>query len=77
MLEKSNLKKHLQSKMMIKNHKTLEGEIQMKDVFGNVMYEGKMINVDKEDIENLKKISKDLKEKNKKLEEKIEKIFCQ
>ena len=49
----------------------------MKDVFGNVMYDGKMINVDKEDIENLKKISKDLKEKNKKLEEKIEKIFCQ
>lgn len=48
-----------------------------EDVFGTIAYEGKMINVDKENIENLKKISSDLKEKNKRLEEKAEKIFYQ
>ena len=45
------------------------------DVFGSIMYQGKMINVDKEDIEKLKNISKELKKENSKLEEQIEKIF--
>lgn len=48
-----------------------------EDKFGNIVYDGKTINLDKEDIENLKKISSELKEKNKNLEEKIEKIFKQ
>ncbi len=48
-----------------------------EDLFGNIMYDGKMINVDTEDIEKLSKISEELKEKNKKLEEKIENIFNQ
>ncbi len=48
-----------------------------EDIFGNVLYNGKMVNIDKESVENLKKISSDLKEKNKKLEEKAEKIFKQ
>lgn len=48
-----------------------------QELFGNIMYEGKLINIDKEDIENLKKISDILKEKNKKLEEKIDRIFKQ
>ncbi|MBR1540889.1 MAG: hypothetical protein IJ629_07115 [Clostridia bacterium] len=47
------------------------------DLFGNIMYEGKMINVDKENIENLRKISSELKEKNKRLEEKADNIFNQ
>ena len=37
-----------------------------EDLFGNIMYDGKMINVDTEDIEKLSKISEELKEKNKK-----------
>lgn len=50
----------------------------MKDErFGNVMYNGKLINVDTEKIENLKKISEEIKEKKAKLEEKEEKIFLQ
>ena len=48
-----------------------------EDIFGSVMYDGKLIDIDKEDIEKLKKISKELKEKNKKLEEKSENIFNQ
>lgn len=48
-----------------------------EDLFGNIVYQGKMINVDQEDIENLKKISKELKEVNKKLDEKAENIFKQ
>ncbi len=48
-----------------------------EELFGNVMYNGKMINVDTEDIEALKKISSELKEKNKQLEEKVENIFRQ
>ena len=47
------------------------------DLFGNIMYEGKMVNVDKENIENLRKISSELKEKNKRLEEKADNIFNQ
>ena len=45
--------------------------------FGSIMYDGKLINIDTEDIEKLKKISEELKEKNIKLEEKTEKIFNQ
>lgn len=48
-----------------------------EDVFGSIMYEGKMINIDTEDIESLEKISKALKEKNKELEQKAENIFNQ
>lgn len=48
-----------------------------EDLFGTVFYNGKLINVDTEDIEKLKKISEELKEKNNKLEEKSEKIFKQ
>lgn len=48
-----------------------------EDLFGSIMYDGKLINVDTEDIEKLKEISKDLKEKNIKLEEKLENIFKQ
>ena len=48
-----------------------------EDKFGNITYEGKLVNVDTDDIEKLKFISKDLKNKNVKLEEKIEKIFKQ
>lgn len=48
-----------------------------QEVFGNITYEGKLVNVDKEDIEKLKEISKNLKEKNKKLEQKIDGIFKQ
>lgn len=48
-----------------------------EEMFGSVMYNGKMINVDKEDIEVLKNISLELNEKNKKLEETAEKIFNQ
>ena len=32
-----------------------------EDLFGNIMYDGKMINVDTEDIEKLSKISEELK----------------
>ena len=48
-----------------------------QDVFGNIMYNGKMINIDKEKTENLEKILNELKEKNKVLEKKAEKIFNQ
>lgn len=48
-----------------------------EDKFGTVMYNGKIVNVDTEDIEILKKISKELKEKNEELEKKSEKIFNQ
>lgn len=48
-----------------------------EDIFGSIMYDGKMINVDKEKIETLENISKELKEKNKKLEQKAENIFNQ
>ena len=47
------------------------------DVFGSIMYNGKLINVDKEDVQNLKKISAELKDKNKKLEDRMEKILEQ
>ena len=48
-----------------------------EELFGSIMYEGKMINVDQEDIETLKKIVTTLTEKNKKLEAKAENIFKQ
>ena len=48
-----------------------------EDKFGTIMYNGKIVDVDTEDIETLKKISKELKEKNEELEKKSEKIFNQ
>ena len=48
-----------------------------QDIFGKVMYEGKMVDIDKTNMEALKKISEELKEKNQKLEEKAENIFNQ
>ena len=48
-----------------------------EELFGSILYDGQMINVDQEDIENLKKIAKTLTEKNQKLEEKAENIFKQ
>ena len=48
-----------------------------EDTFGTIMYDGKLIDIDKEDIEKLKKISKELSEKNDMLEQKAEKIFNQ
>lgn len=48
-----------------------------QDIFGNIMYDGKMINIDKLEIEELEKISKDLKEKCNNLKRKSESIFKQ
>ena len=48
-----------------------------EELFGSIMNNGKLIDIDKEDIENLKIISKELREKNKILEEKTENIFKQ
>ena len=48
-----------------------------KDIFGNIFYEGKIIDIDKEDINKLKEISQKLVEKNRTLEEKMDKIFYQ
>ena len=48
-----------------------------EESFGNIIYQGRTINVDQEDIESLKEISKELKEKNKKLDEKAENVFKQ
>ena len=48
-----------------------------KDVFGTVMYDGKMINLDSENIEKLEKISKELKEKCSTVVKKAEGIFNQ
>ncbi|MBR2290232.1 MAG: hypothetical protein IJ867_06575 [Clostridia bacterium] len=48
-----------------------------EDIFGSIMYNGKMVNVDTEEIEVLRNISSELKEKNKRLEETVEKIFNQ
>ena len=48
-----------------------------EELFGSIMYNGKMIDIDKEDVESLKKIAEELKEKNKIIEEKTENIFNQ
>ena len=48
-----------------------------EDTFGSIMYGGKLIDLDKEDIDKLKKISKELSQKNDMLEQKAEKIFNQ
>lgn len=48
-----------------------------ENLFGSMMYNGKLVNIDTEDMEKLRKISEELKEKNKILEEKTEKIFNQ
>ena len=47
------------------------------DIFGSVMYDGKMINLDKESIENLEKISEELKIKTESLKSKIITVFKQ
>ena len=53
-------------------------EIFMKeDVFGSIMYDGKMVNIDKEDVEKLKTISDELKKKASILNQKAESIFKQ
>ena len=48
-----------------------------EETFGSIMYNGKMINIDSENIDVLKNISGALKEKNKQLEMTEEKIFNQ
>lgn len=48
-----------------------------KDTFGTIMYEGKMINLDSENIEKLEKISTELKEKCSTAIKKAEGIFNQ
>ena len=48
-----------------------------EETFGSIMYKGKMINIDSENIDVLKNISDELKEKNKQLEMTVEKIFNQ
>ena len=54
------------------------GGVVMKDeLFGTISYDGKMINLDKDNIEDLKKISSELKERQKNLEIKVENIFKQ
>ena len=47
------------------------------EVFGSIMYDGKMINLDKENIETLEKISQELKEKCDTLKNKSATIFKQ
>ena len=48
-----------------------------EELFGTIMYDGKMYNLDKDDIDELVKISQELKEKAQNLEEKVEKVFKQ
>ena len=48
-----------------------------EELFGSIVYEGQMINVDQEDVEKLREIAQALKEKKAKLEEKAENIFKQ
>ena len=48
-----------------------------KDTFGSTMIEGKMINIDKEDINTLKKYSDELKQKVNLLNDKVENVFKQ
>lgn len=45
--------------------------------FGSIMYDGKIIDIDKNDIDELQKISKDLKEKSQDLNSKIITVFKQ
>lgn len=47
------------------------------EIFGSVMYNGKMINLDKENIENLEKISQDLKIECETLKAKMITVFKQ
>lgn len=47
------------------------------DIFGSVVYDGKMINLDKESIENLEKISEELKIKTESLKSKMITVFKQ
>lgn len=45
--------------------------------FGSIMYEGKIVNIDMSNINDLEKISKELEEKEKNLKEKIFTVFKQ
>jgi hypothetical protein len=47
------------------------------EVFGSIMHNGTMVNLDKESIEKLEKISSELKEKYDALEKKSKTIFNQ
>jgi hypothetical protein len=53
------------------------GVVMKEELFGTISYDGKMINLDKDNIEDLKKISSELKERQKNLEIKVENIFKQ
>lgn len=48
-----------------------------EEKFGNIVYEGKMINLDTEDIENLSKISSDINQKYNTLMKKTLTVFNQ
>ena len=48
-----------------------------EEQFGNIMYDGKIVNLDKEKIELLEEISKDLKSKRDTLKRRAESIFKQ
>ncbi len=45
--------------------------------FGSIMHEGKIVNIDMSNINDLEKISKELEEKEKNLKEKIFTVFKQ
>ena len=47
------------------------------ELFGSIVYDGKMINLDKEDLEKLKNMSIELKNEQKNLIEKISPVFNQ
>jgi len=46
-----------------------------KDVFGTIFYNGRMVDLDKEDIGTLEKISKELKVQDEELKNKVLSIF--
>jgi hypothetical protein len=55
-----------------------ERKITMKEEkFGTIMNDGKIIDLDKENIEKLEKLSADLKDKSNSLKQKAEAIFNQ
>ena len=48
-----------------------------EEKFGTIFYDGKIVDLDKEDIEKLKNLSKELKDKSRALDKKAEYIFNQ
>ena len=46
-----------------------------KDIFGTIFFDGKLVDLDKENIENLEKMSNELKSKDEELKKKILTIF--